>query len=470
MSEPRGKRSRSGFTLLELLVVVVIVVLLTAATLPVVLPAYQQRKVTAAALIVQAELARTRDAAIRANDIRGIRLIPETDPASQFYAFGPTPAFTRIVAIEPGPDYTEGFLQPGLPAPALGLPPTVFGGPWNLWLSVQESKIDPTTLAPNPPTSWFWNVRQGDKIRFNNTGRAYTIVGPMLITPYTNPSNPSTDPRVAAADQTQSNPERFINWGSPTSFISNPSTPAIEFLFLLNGQDDDGDGYVDEAFDGIDNDGDGVIDPGYNGLDDNGDGVVDDPAELLFNNGGEYEKEKAVDLKAGQQPYTIYRRPVPSEGSREVSLPSGIVIDMSSWSFTAERSRLPFDPFTGFVDVMIAPAGHVVSAGATTTSSAPPVAAPYYHFWLADVDDVFAPVNQSGAGVPYFLPMPQGSLFYPNPNDTTGRFLKKDRRLVSINTRTGAISTNTIDDFDAQNSLTLDRPFLAAQGGVKEVP
>ena len=38
-----------------------------------------------------------------------------------------------------------------------------------------------------------------------------------------------------------------------------PTTP--EFLFLVNGLDDNGDGYVDNGCDGIDNDGDGYDRP-----------------------------------------------------------------------------------------------------------------------------------------------------------------------------------------------------------------
>ena len=34
----------------------------------------------------------------------------------------------------------------------------------------------------------------------------------------------------------------------------------MEFLFLVNGQDDNRNGFIDEGFDGVDNDCDGVID------------------------------------------------------------------------------------------------------------------------------------------------------------------------------------------------------------------
>src|SRR5512135_390399 len=72
---PRG----GGFTLIELLVVVVIVILVSAVTLPTVLPALSHREVSESARILQAALVGARDAAIRANGPRGIRLMP--DPA-----------------------------------------------------------------------------------------------------------------------------------------------------------------------------------------------------------------------------------------------------------------------------------------------------------------------------------------------------------------------------------------------------
>ena len=45
----------------------------------------------------------------------------------------------------------------------------------------------------NPPTSWYWNIRIGDKIQINNTGISYTVVGPMTVF----------------------NPELFVNVGVP---------------------------------------------------------------------------------------------------------------------------------------------------------------------------------------------------------------------------------------------------------------
>ena len=62
-----ARGDRRAFTLVELLVVIFIVVLISAATLPAVLPALSQRRVSEGSRLIQSELARARDAAVRAN-------------------------------------------------------------------------------------------------------------------------------------------------------------------------------------------------------------------------------------------------------------------------------------------------------------------------------------------------------------------------------------------------------------------
>jgi prepilin-type N-terminal cleavage/methylation domain-containing protein len=480
----RHSRPTRGFTLVELLVVILIILLISAAALPTVIPALNQRKITSAALILQAELARIRDAAIRANAPRGLRLVPET-VRPQFAFGGPTPAYTRLIAIEPGPEYSDGLVSSGYPMPVGAFNNPAYGVPDDTFyrnlppsstlpngakrLVVQEVKVLPNGL-PSNPTNWFWNVRRGDRIRFHGSGQTYTIAGPVLV----------------------KNPEDFINWGPPSPPWSQITNTNQEFLFLVNGADDNNDGYTDEGLDGLNNDQDfypathpmaglPVIDPGYNSIDDDQNGLVDDTLELAYGPGGgnyaygEYEHEVALNVIPNNSTYTILRRPVPSPGAREVALPEGIVIDMTTWNaggtHVPERSRLPVDPLTGYCDIMISPNGQVVQSGPTSvTSQAPPVGVPYFHFWLADADDIYEPVDNSGNGVPYLLPMPMGATAYPNVNDTSGRFLKGERRLVSLNTRTGQIVTTTPEDFNATSTLTLDYPYLQAQAGVKEVP
>ena len=150
---------------------------------------------------------------------------------------------------------------------------------------------------------------------------------------------------------------------------------------------------VDEGFDGIDNDGDGIIDPGFNGLDDDGDGIVDEHRRDLpapdrtsyVSDSGSASPSGAVGLVADEFDGTAsaagrhvhdLRRPVPVEGAREILLPTGVVIDLTtSLGTTTCRSglALPVDPIHRYVDVMIAPNGQVVDAGrrALDTSRSP---------------------------------------------------------------------------------------------------
>ncbi len=68
--------------------------------------------------------------------------------------------------------------------------------------AVSEHKFDVFSgiSVPATPTSWFWNIRVGDKIRFNDTGAYYTIAGPQFVR----------------------NSEGFVNWGRPDQFQSIP--------------------------------------------------------------------------------------------------------------------------------------------------------------------------------------------------------------------------------------------------------
>ncbi len=543
----RKKPPTAGFTLVELLVVIFIIVLVSAATLPVVIPAFNHRQVSEGARLLQATIAGARDAAIRANAPRGIRLMP--DPS---FPGGASPlAANRMIAIEPAADYTSGRLSIyannffTATAPAVPVPITV------TQISVTEAVFSnpPTNTVPNEPTTWYWNIRQGDKIRFDDSGRYYTVAGPMNKGAY------ARDPNTGVL--VPHNVERYVNYGAP-AFLPNTSVaqtltsnyPSVnnggsldpmspthlpEVLFLVNGQDDNGNGWVDEGFDGIDNDGDGVIDPGYNGLDDNGNNEIDEPIELIYSRpgfppGGEYEPEQFLgsQLTTGflSQRYTIFRRPVVSEGAREVALPQGVVIDMTTWNAgsaflgtpnaptaapsSPERSRLPVDPYSYYVDVMIAPNGQVIpsgpgqgsisSGGSGSGGGAPSPTSnlPFYHFWVAEREDVFDPLFQSGdargtagvnnLGAPhantnyngspprrYLLPMPRNTAAYdvadPNASNwqgfdnPNGPFLKGDRRLVTLYVRTGQVVTNAIETF---HGLDVNTPYYQAQFGTRE--
>ncbi len=495
-----------GFTLIELLVVVAIIGLISAVALPVILPALNERRVSEAARVLQAALSGARDAAIRANAPRGIRLLP--DPTFNFLnnaQDGSPLASNRFVPIEPAPDYHEGVVNGGTFVPVASNLIDSTGASVQ-YLRVGAAEVTSTVTSSgtayiqNAPTGWQYNIRQGDKIRFNDSGPFYTIVGPMHTSTATTGAIPA-------------NPERYISYGSLASETSlayfgdvpvspNPATPiytpVLEYLNLMNGIDDDGDGWIDEGCDGIDNDGDGYIDPGHNGIDDDQDGVIDGPHEMLI--GDEYEKEVFEGIYSSSPPananYTIIRRPVVSPNSAETTLPAGAVIDLTTWNAAVssqpgysimlpERSRLPVDPFSGNVDVLIDQSGRVVtqgtgSGGGGYYTNSPVANLPFLHFWITEREDLSAPLwGEQAIGTTtllkpkvnphytdtsnpqtYLLPLPQGAANYAGPT-----FLKGERRLLTLFTRTGQIVSNSIENFDAYDTSA---PYYDAQSGTKE--
>ena len=122
--------------------------------------------------------------------------------------------------IQPGPDYGEGYINITSPLSdlAYGTGPTaipyptgsgVYPYPSGLAgsvLLVEQSVYDPkaTGLVPNPPTSWFWNIRVGDKIQINNSGDYYTVVGPINVAPGTHRRRG----RIPSCSSTLETPER----------------------------------------------------------------------------------------------------------------------------------------------------------------------------------------------------------------------------------------------------------------------
>ena len=471
----RRQAGRRGFTLIELLVVMLIILLVSAVVLPAVLPAISHRQVSEAARILQGALAGARDTAINNNAPAGIRLLPDPVLNGQSLVNGvPTLDPTRILAsnryipIQLAPDYSEGLVNVDLGPPTFTVAnpnqyfvypaakspvgvTTYYPAGSNVMLYVEQSvyTVSNGTNLLNSPTSWYWNIRIGDKIQLNNTGIWYTIVGPMNIY----------------------NPELFVNVGDPgTTPPLQRGTYNPEFLFLVNGVDDNKDGYVDNGWDGVDNDGDGIVDqviPGVNPL---GEWV-------------EIETWQGAILNVNNQniPYIITRRPMVSPGSRETPLPSNVVVDLTTWNpsvfgsgFVSERSRLPVDPTTGYVDILLYPNGTVVPTTEYSSPSSFGMNSAFYHFWLAERGDLFDPV--ANTGIPYLLPMVPGSTYpggtpYPFPNDPLGtRALKGERRLMTLYTRTGQLVTNQVETFDATPippGPGPNYPFLAPQQGIR---
>jgi prepilin-type N-terminal cleavage/methylation domain-containing protein len=234
----RRLRVESGFTLIELLVVIVIILTISALALPTVIPALSHRQVSEGARILQGALVGARDSAIHNNAPSGIRLLPDPTFPIQRLSDGTIDpsqilAASRIIPIQPAPSYSEGLVNLGatavlgrfvLPYPGDGGGNYPYFSPSNNTLlagtdvlMIEESALDPTTALPNSPTSWFWNIRIGDRFQINQAGPWYTVVGPMTRTPAAGNSEMFVN---VGPPGTQSPLERFFcPYARPTVFL-----------------------------------------------------------------------------------------------------------------------------------------------------------------------------------------------------------------------------------------------------------
>ena len=254
-------RGARGFTLIELLVVILIILLVSAVALPVVLPAMAHREVSEAARMLQAALVGARirrcgrmlRAAFACFPTRRSRWCTwrtaRSTRRSRWRRTGSSRSKRRR-SIPKGCWRLRSLLprstspiQQAMAGDSTRSPTTAsLRGP-NV-LMVKEIAVESTGLL-NAPTSWFWNIRVGDKLQINGAGLWYTVVGPMVVTPQ------------------QGNTELFVNMGPAghrhsavlrvSGTAANPVTVQPEFLFLVNGVDDNKNGWIDEGYDGVDN-------------------------------------------------------------------------------------------------------------------------------------------------------------------------------------------------------------------------
>lgn len=446
-------RRRSGFTLIELLIVILIILAVSAVALPVVLPALSHRQVSEAARALQGALAGARDVAMHANTPAGIRLLPDPAFPVLYLANGqidPTQplAVNRIIPIAPAPTYQSGRLTVPLPSQL----PAGFTGV-NPVLVVIESVVSGTAAAPtlNEPSTWAWNIRVGDKLQINGAGLWYTVVGPMVITPQ------------------QGNSEQFINWGLPGTVSPLGDTqggvPVFpEFLFLVNGLDDNANGWIDEGYDGVDNNGNGTVD-------DNG---------PIGTGAGEWEVEAwpsgLLAALPTNAPYAIQRRPAPSSNAREIQLPTNVVIDLTTWASSApERSQLPpgvVNPYTGCVDILLNPNGTIVPTTVYSTPASFGMSGAFFQLWIGERSDVAAP-SPAATSAPY---LPVGVIDRTLAGTGApygGATIGGEYRVVTLFTRTGQVTTADDVSFDnpaaPANGATYNAgwPFLASRQGSK---
>ena len=119
---------------------------------------------------------------------------------------------------------------------------------------------------------------------------------------------------------------------------------------------------------------------------------------------------------------------------------------MTTWDSTAERSRLPIYPNQPYVDIMLNPTGQVVPTRQFASPAAFGLAASFYHFWIAEREDLHEPPLTPQSGVPYQLPMPLGTSGFPALGDSVwgASPLRGEMRLLTLYTRTGNIAVNQV--------------------------
>lgn len=402
-----------AFTLIELLVVTIIVLAVSVLALPTVISAMRERAAGDAARILHAAISGARDAAQNAGAPRGLRFLPDESIGVSRLATGqldPSKALVsnRWVQTEVPPDYTIGL--------ASIWPGTDYSGVTTLPCLIVEEQPGTWTQAatgwtflPNEPTNWWWTIRLGERVTLKN--HTFTVCGPLVT----------------------QNPELFANGQSPltrtytapdgvTTAVGNP-----QYLMLVNGLDDNRDGFTDNGWDGVDND-------GLNGIDD----------------AGEWEVEVwPPSLAGGQQglAYSIARRPAPSPNQQAVTLPTSIVIDLTTWQTTGERSHLPVNPLTGSVDILIEPDGSMRPDLPYGVRSSLGIGSSLFHWWLADRGDVRDPSVTPGS----FLTLPIPPV------------LAGARYLVQVQARVGRTTTGPLDRFapDFVPPIPLNSPAAA---------
>ena len=430
---------------------------------------------------------------------------------------------TQLIGTPPNATVSQGLQDPYLNQ----LAPGVLKDPRVVLRQYKSKMTAVSTPTPVEPTSWSWNIRAGDRISVgvqNNIN--FVVAGPIApfvagkgYNPYT--YNPERFINMG-------NPDVMTGYQLPTYYLANTLTyyPS-EILFVVNegnrifnGVDDNGDGFPDPAYDGMDNDGNGYIDDPCEVFYALNNGSLVDPQALvtqLIQSGASastiietlrttFEWDPAV-LSSGSgntisqdysQEYTIKRRMVPSANSAEVGLPADVVSDATTalggyvdsstnpplfvpqlappnvnYSNTltmSERSRLPIDPYTRYVDIIFQPDGQVVTSAASSVTSAP-FQVPFYHLWLTDRGDVFPPTDLTKAAGKLSsprLPLSQGNVLQNQHMNASNEewALKNERRLITIQTRTGRITSQSLEMFDATDASV---PYQDAQKGIAEV-
>ena len=173
--------------------------------------------------------------------------------------------------------------------------------------------------------------------------------------------------------------------------------------------------------------------------------------------------------------YTINRRPGPTPNSREISLPTNVVIDLTTWANAfPERSQLPpgvINPFTGYVDILLYPNGTVVPTTIYSTPSSFGMSGAVFSL-LAGRAQRRGGTVKLGVSSTILASRARSSSSSPQPGSPyAGPVLKGEYCVVSLFARTGRITSSDDAQFDNPvspangSSYNPGYPFLAAEQG-----
>jgi hypothetical protein len=377
---------RKGSTLIELMVWMAISAMIILAAGRFIPRWWADLWLSKGAAGVHAALYEARNAAVsgyrgKPGRVVGVRLLIDPEWTQARLADGTIDrtqphAYARTVPLVEAEPYRSGLASihaDGWPAGFTPLPGR---------LVLEQSPFD-ADGRPCEPTTWFWLVRVGDVVTVR--GREYTVCGPTLV-----PFGPD-------------NPDGCVNWGLPGAVASPLDRGAgpMEWLYLTDRADDDGDGFTDEGWDGLDNDLDGATDEA-----------------------DEWEQEAWANIPAGgveAEPYRIDRRPIEADVrsggdvADKSKTPSPIVVD-------GRRSAFPVNSYTGSVDVAFDDSGAAWSPTIYGRPASPPLNATRLSFWVCGRADVTA---EPDAGRPakvvgLHLPTGRATTADADPTDVAG--------------------------------------------------
>jgi prepilin-type N-terminal cleavage/methylation domain-containing protein len=331
---------RRGFTLVELLVVISIILLVSVVALPSIVSGLGDRTLVSSVQALQGSIIAARDGAVLSGSPQGLRLMPSaTDPT----------LFDRVVPLIVPPDYRNGLVSI---YPSKAYAPAMTGGLPCLVLEESPAHWEPSgtgwLFVPNEPTSWYHNIRLGDRISINGS-KPYVVCGP----------------RATISDDLTVNADPMLllqTYTAPDGTTTAQASP--EYLLLVNGIDDaPADGFVDNGWDGVDND-------LLNGVDD----------------AGEWETEVWTSAAGVNLPYLVTRRPVPGKPQAIVPLlvPVSLAASVVDPTATPPVPTLYVSPLTGSIDLMIRPDGTVDISGPYAAPSGVSLARSMSRFVLSD--------------------------------------------------------------------------------------